>query len=988
MAQDPYAGIGVPAAAPGGLSAMLRSVTAPRARTGTVDDIENSIDRAAARRNQNDALLRRYAGMTPDHATQIYQTARTRLAQAHADPAERARALTAFDTAPAVRAIRQIAGLVPLSTNAQDIRDVAAQAAGLNRSNRVDATGRQWAADAQNRQREQGAADSSDFVTAAFGGADHALLDVPARIAAAGNRWLPSAITGNNTDYNYDELLQASRAGLDRDASLSLPGNITGNILGSLALTRGAGSVIGGTRAILGVGGPLAVRAGNVLQSLTTMQRGQRLANAGRIAVAGGTMGAAQAAGTGGDPVEGAVTGAIAAPVLGLGFKAAQVVTRPFRDFLRLSSAGRILNRLTSATQDQLEQRAAEYRTSTGAEPTVFELLPLADRNRILRQTVVGRDNVVEQASNAIRARANNLGPEMLRRVRSVLQPRRDAAARDIRENLINARGGTPAIGDVALVERATNSPTDMSELRDTEARAIMAPHENAPVAPSLENLYPSVPNPNGGADIEVDPEVSTVIRSAAGTLRRRPQNAGVTVGDVTNIISTLRGDLGKGGTEGRTAQRAIDHLQDTLDVAQPEAGAAHQQMTDAYAARSRMMEGMKEGSATRLRDENQVGTSRREARRVRNAYDTPEGATGRSFGQGNRVLTDLGGSPEEALRSTVRMSRNSTGRELSQNVGPAEAEQIMAAARSQDTSAQALSAASQTAQSGGGEASNAETLVQSLVGLHPSSFITTKIGAVRRLIDMTYIPEGRARAMVDMLFSQNPDMARRALNAIGNEPNGAQFMRYLSGVAGSLSGNTPPPHENDIPQQEEETPSIEAPAETPAADEYEGVPDTENIETPPATENNDVPEGTPIAAGDSNYAEHLQHIYNTESPELLNLVNRVEHQESGGHQHDAHGRPLTSSAGAVGVMQVTPDTARNAARLAGVPWDNHAYHHDATYNRLLGITELSNQLRRYNGDVRLALIAYNAGPGRADRVAAGHARIPRETQNYIASIM
>jgi hypothetical protein len=93
-------------------------------------------------------------------------------------------------------------------------------------------------------------------------------------------------------------------------------------------------------------------------------------------------------------------------------------------------------------------------------------------------------------------------------------------------------------------------------------------------------------------------------------------------------------------------------------------------------------LEGMEEGEATRLRDEVQVGTNRRQARKVRNAYDSPEGANGRALGQGNRVISDLGGSPEEALRATVKMSRNSTGRPLRQNIGDTEAEAFDDAAR------------------------------------------------------------------------------------------------------------------------------------------------------------------------------------------------------------------------------------------------------------------------------------------------------------------
>ena len=115
-------------------------------------------------------------------------------------------------------------------------------------------------------------------------------------------------------------------------------------------------------------------------------------------------------------------------------------------------------------------------------------------------------------------------------------------------------------------------------------------------------------------------------------------------------------------------------------------------------------------------------------------------------------------------------------------------------------------------------------------------------------------------------------------------------------------------------------------------------------------------------------------------------MIDRVEQQESGGDQS------AVSPAGAVGVMQVMPDTAPEAAKLAGVRWDPQAYRTDANYNRLLGIAYLSEMLRRYDGDVEKALAAYNAGPGSLESAMAEHgdnwlAALPGETQDYVARI-
>jgi len=553
-------------------------------------------------------------------------------------------------------------------------------------------------------------------------------------------------------------------------------------------------------------------------------------------------------------------------------------------------------------------------------------------------------------------------------RAQQILMPSRNSVQDYLRGALAKARGGALAHGDEDLIAKAMDSPTDMQLLRDEEARAIMAPHDATPVVANLEDLFPAVPGP-AGTRMGTDPEVAAVIRSAAGTLRARAPGAGVTAGDITDMISTLRGDLGKGGIEGRNAERAINHLQDMLDTQAPEAGAAAREMADAYAARSRMLEGMQEGSATRLRNEVQVGTSRRQARTVRNAYDSPEGEAGRALGQGNKILTDLGGSPEEALRATVKQSRGSTGRQLAQNVGPVEADLLAGAARAQDESAQALASASNQAQAGSGNPADAEMLVQAIAGLHPSSFITTKASAVRRLLDMTYIPEGRARAMIDMLFSQDPKLTQKAMKAIGNEPNGASFMKYLTaltgqGAASVASGMSQPGTEEEAPSEtSSDVPSVEA----------------DLAEQPAET-------AVPVAAGDSPYAAALQSVYANENPDLIDLVQRVKAQESSGDQS------AVSKKGAVGVMQIMPGTGPEAAQLAGVPWDENAYRTDAAYNELLGIAYLSELLRKYDGDVARALAAYNAGPDRTDHALNSHgdrwlAAMPAETRDYVTKL-
>jgi len=94
--------------------------------------------------------------------------------------------------------------------------------------------------------------------------------------------------------------------------------------------------------------------------------------------------------------------------------------------------------------------------------------------------------------------------------------------------------------------------------------------------------------------------------------------------------------------------------------------------------------------------------------------------------------------------------------------------------------------------------------------------------------------------------------------------------------------------------------------------------------------------------------------------------------EESGG---DAQAR---SPKGAVGLMQLMPETAREV----GVS--------DPTQpaeNLLGGARYLSRMMEKYDGRLDLALAAYNAGPGTVDRAGG---RIPdyRETRRYVQRVM
>lgn len=100
---------------------------------------------------------------------------------------------------------------------------------------------------------------------------------------------------------------------------------------------------------------------------------------------------------------------------------------------------------------------------------------------------------------------------------------------------------------------------------------------------------------------------------------------------------------------------------------------------------------------------------------------------------------------------------------------------------------------------------------------------------------------------------------------------------------------------------------------------------------------------------------------------------------ESGGKQFSDNGQTLTSSKGAIGVAQVMPTTGPEAAKLAGLAWDEKKFKNDAEYNKALGFAYFNKQIQDFGGKIDQAFAAYNAGPkwvkeaiARADKAKPG----------------
>ena len=88
------------------------------------------------------------------------------------------------------------------------------------------------------------------------------------------------------------------------------------------------------------------------------------------------------------------------------------------------------------------------------------------------------------------------------------------------------------------------------------------------------------------------------------------------------------------------------------------------------------------------------------------------------------------------------------------------------------------------------------------------------------------------------------------------------------------------------------------------------------------------------------------------------------------------------SSAGAMGLMQVMPDTWAGLRRRHGLGRDPY----DPRDNILAGTAYLREMWNRY-GNVAAMLAAYNAGPGRYDEHLATGRTLPAETRAYVATL-
>src|SRR6185503_9321697 len=113
-------------------------------------------------------------------------------------------------------------------------------------------------------------------------------------------------------------------------------------------------------------------------------------------------------------------------------------------------------------------------------------------------------------------------------------------------------------------------------------------------------------------------------------------------------------------------------------------------------------------------------------------------------------------------------------------------------------------------------------------------------------------------------------------------------------------------------------------------------------------------------------------------SSDWIRAVMRV---ESGGRTLLADKTPITSTAGAMGIMQVMPDTYRDMKEQYGLGADPF----NPRDNILAGAAYLKWLHEKYGYPKMFA--AYNAGPGTLDAQLAGSRKLPKETRDYIKKV-
>lgn len=230
------------------------------------------------------------------------------------------------------------------------------------------------------------------------------------------------------------------------------------------------------------------------------------------------------------------------------------------------------------------------------------------------------------------------------------------------------------------------------------------------------------------------------------------------------------------------------------------------------------------------------------------------------------------------------------------------------------------------------------------------------------------------------VLASNDPDQLREVLDFLRKSDSYGRFMAAaqnqaagrVAAVAGNVGPNliedrssAMPPNVTVGQKQEDLQKTLEEAQNAVAAPVDEGTTGYESFGVPLGEQEDTGPAGVTFP--------------DTGVPAVNAVLPRVMMQESGG-DHGA-----VSKKGARGLMQIMGPTAVDPG-MGVEPIRNNSPQENARF----GAQYLAALHKRYNGDMRAALMAYNWGLDNVDKWIAGGKRgkVPAETRNYVASII
>ncbi len=155
-----------------------------------------------------------------------------------------------------------------------------------------------------------------------------------------------------------------------------------------------------------------------------------------------------------------------------------------------------------------------------------------------------------------------------------------------------------------------------------------------------------------------------------------------------------------------------------------------------------------------------------------------------------------------------------------------------------------------------------------------------------------------------------------------------------------------------------------------------------------------ELPEGGAVWAWELAYPKPFERTVRTEASRH---GIPFEHVYATMRQESAYDPDAVSFAGAIGLLQVMPESGARAARRLGLPFERDRLF-DPTWNVRLGVAEMSELFQRFDGALPLVVAAYNAGVARVERWLAEEGevemdlfveRIPfDETRGYVRRVV